>query len=340
MRSRELNSVTGLGLQPVVVNERLFQEHPVIYGGINVDKVYELEMASRTFTADGSFWLEWPAAVEQMMESNHTKPIDLVVMPNRIEIWDSTFDVSTSEPLVLSSGRRYQLYHFSSRFYDDTISFKRDPFDQLSLPIVVELKQSYMSQKYGDVRLLPQPNSGRLVDNAFSLSGYELKDVSWKGYVKDRLSRLGSWYAPSLAQLRLEMVFQSNIWPGLINWILPLMIINSIALMAPSVEGSLADVRLAIPSTALLTLIFLQQSYHSSLPKLSYTTFLDDLFSCSYVISMALFALFTWGHNTYSSAPDGQKEQAMKVINNADRFFQVSSGVLLIVVAVFSWNVR
>ena len=118
------------------------------------------------------------------------------------------------------------------------------------------------------------------------------------------------------------------------------MIINSIALMAPSVEGSLADVRLAIPSTALLTLIFLQQSYHSSLPKLSYTTFLDDLFSCSYVISMALFALFTWGHNTYSSAPDGQKEQAMKVINNADRFFQVSSGVLLIVVAVFSWNVR
>ena len=96
MRSRELNSVTGLGLQPVVVNERLFQEHPVIYGGINVDKVYELEMASRTFAADGSFWLEWPAAVEQMMESNHTKPIDLVVMPNRIEIWDSTFDVSTS----------------------------------------------------------------------------------------------------------------------------------------------------------------------------------------------------------------------------------------------------
>ena len=55
---------------------------------------------------------------------------------------------------------------------------------------------------------------------------------------------------------------------------------------------------------------------------------------------MALFGLFTWGHNTYASAPDDQKEYAMKVINKADRFFQISSGVLLIVVAVFSWNVR
>ena len=340
LRSGELNSGSGPGLRQVVVNEQLFKEHPVIYGGINVDKVYELDLNSRTFTADGSFWLEWPTSVEQMMELNHTRPIDLVVLQNRIETWDSTFDVSNPEPTELSSGRRYQLYHFSSRFYDDTISFKRDPFDLLSLPIVVELKQPYMSQKYADVRLLPQPRAGSLVDNALSLSGYELKDVSLKGYVKSRLGRFGMWYSPSYAQLRLEMIFQSNIWPGLVNWILPLMIINSIALMAPSVEGSLADVRLAIPSTALLTLIFLQQSYHSSLPRLSYTTFLDDLFSCSYLISMGLFALFTWGHNTYSSAADDKKEQAMKVINKADLLFQVSSALLLVVVATFSWTVR
>ena len=86
--------------------------------------------------------------------------------------------------------------------------------------------------------------------------------------------------------------------------------------------------------------IVFQRNMFCTWPDLLFYYFLDDLFSCSYVISMALFALFTWGHNTYSSAPDGQKEQAMKVINNADRFFQVSSGVLLIVVAVFSWNVR
>ena len=55
---------------------------------------------------------------------------------------------------------------------------------------------------------------------------------------------------------------------------------------------------------------------------------------------MGLFALFTWGHNTYSSAANDKKEQAMKVINKADLLFQVSSALLLVVVATFSWTVR
>ncbi|MEB3332908.1 MAG: hypothetical protein VKI83_10505, partial [Synechococcaceae cyanobacterium] len=121
------------------------------------------------------------------------------------------------------------------------------------------------------------------------------------------------------------------------NWILPLMIVNSILLMAPAVEGSLGDVRLAIPSTALLTLIFLQQSYRSSLPRLPYTTYLDDLFSCSYIISMALFALFTWGTNAYSMATPEEKERTMSRINRTDRLFQISSCFALLSVAILGW---
>ena len=68
------------------------------------------------------------------------------------------------------------------------------------------------------------------------------------------------------------------------------MIINSIVLMAPSVEGTLSDVRLAILNGPARS-DFLRQSYHSSLPKLTYTTFLDDLFTMSYLIAMALFGL-------------------------------------------------
>ena len=118
------------------------------------------------------------------------------------------------------------------------------------------------------------------------------------------------------------------------------MIINSIVLMAPSVEGTLSDVRLAIPSTALLTLIFLQQSYHASLPKLPYTTFLDDLFTTSYLIAMALFALFTWGYNAYIAAPDEQKASTMRTINQADMRFQYLSICLLVLTAVISWGRR
>ena len=118
------------------------------------------------------------------------------------------------------------------------------------------------------------------------------------------------------------------------------MIINSIVLMAPSVEGTLSDVRLAVPSTALLTLIFLQQSYHSSLPKLPYTTFLDDLFTASYLIAMALFGLFTWGYNTYAAAADDQKLNTMRKINRADMRFQIISASALVLTALISWGSR
>ena len=328
------------GLEEVIMSAELLEQHPFIYAGINLDKIYELNLHSRTFTADGELWLEWLPDVDKLLQDNKTDPADLIQLTNRIETWDSTFEASTDAPTELSGGRHQQSYHFSSRFYDDAVDFRRDPFDVLRLPIIVELKPRWTSQKYANLRLLPEPTPYNLVGALGSLSGYELKDVSFTPYLHRSVNQRGTWYRPSLAQVRLELNYQSNLWPGIVNWIIPLMIINSIVLMAPSVEGTLSDVRLAIPSTALLTLIFLQQSYHASLPKIPYTTFLDDLFTTSYLISMALFALFTWGYNSFANATEAEKPAAIKRINRADMTFQVISLTLIGLTALVSWGVR
>ena len=328
------------GLEEVQLSEELVREHPFIYAGIHLEKIYELNLNSRTFTADGEIWLEWLPEVEALLQKHGDDPAELIELANRIETWDSTFEPSTDAPRELSGGRRQQLYHFSSRFYDDQVDFRRDPFDILRLPIIVELKPLWASQKYEEVRLLPEPDKDNLVGELGSLSGYQLESASFTPYLRRTNNRRGTWYRPHMSQVRLEVVYQSNLWPGIVNWVIPLMIINSIVLMAPSVEGTLSDVRLAIPSTALLTLIFLQQSYHSSLPKLPYTTFLDDLFTASYLIAMALFALFTWGYNTYADAPDDQKLETMRRINRADMRFQIVSSAALVLTALVSWGSR
>jgi hypothetical protein len=324
-------------LQPVVVSERLVREHPTISCGIHVDQIYELNLNSRTFTADGQFWLVWPASVQELMTTHATTPLDLVRMLNRIETWDSTFEVATPSPIPLSGGRHYQLYTFSSRFYDDSISFRRDPFDSLSLPIILQAGQPWMANKYADVRMIPERPMGALVGESGELSGYERGGASFKPYLHRATTRFGGWFQPVMAQMRLEMVYRSNVWSALVNWVLPLMIVNSIVLMAPSVEGSLGDVRLAIPSTALLTLIFLQQSYHSSLPRLPYSTLLDDLFACSYVVAMTLFGLFVWGTNLYTAAAVDQQAMVMERINRMDRRFQWCSLLAFVLVGAFSW---
>ena len=112
----------------------------------------------------------------------------------------------------------------------------------------------------------------------------------------------------------------------------------SVVLLSPSVAGSMGDVRLAIPSTALLTLIFLQQAYHNDIPSLPYLTFLDQLFACSYLIAMGLFALFTWGTNVYSKAPEDKKDEAMAHIDRVDLIFQVSSIIAVASVAMLAWS--
>lgn len=336
----EENGLETAQLSAVEMNAAKLSQHPMIYGSIYVDKFYELDPSTRTFTADGSFWLEWPASVETIIRKNRIAIDSMVRLKNRIETWDSTLALDTPKPIELSAGRFQQKFTFSSRFYDDAINFRRDPFNTLTLPIVVELMPESMTSKYADVLLLPQQKAGTLVGESGSISGYELTSESLKSYQQSYRNKFGSWHAPKRSQLRLEVAYSANIWSAFISWMLPLLIVNSIVLMAPSVEGSLGDIRLAIPSTALLTLIFLQQSYHSQLPRLPYTTYLDDLFSCSYVISMALFALFTWGANTYSKAPESQKEEVMKRINVVDGIFQITSVSVFLGVATFGWVLK
>lgn len=328
------------GDEGIEMSETLASDHPFIYAGIHLEKIYELNLNSRTFTADGEIWLEWRPEVDELLKRNGTNPADLITFANRIETWDSVLEPTTDGPQELKNGRRQLLFHFSSRFYDDAVDFHRDPFDVLRVPIIIELEPLWTSKQEIDLRLLPEPSNNNLVGSLGSLSGYQIKEARFTPYMNRRANSMGTWTRPQFSQVRLEITYQSNLWPGIVNWIIPLMIINSIVLMAPSVEGTLSDVRLAIPSTALLTLIFLQQSYHSSLPKLTYTTFLDDLFTMSYLIAMALFGLFTWGSNTYASAPEHLKASTAIKINRTDSRFQTISLSLLILTAIISWGRR
>ena len=310
---------------------------PIVYAGIFVDKVYELSLVSRTFSADGYVWLEWPAAVQDQMEAEGISPIELIRISNRIEIWDSTFEPVTDQPRELSAGRYYQRYRFSSRFYDDEIEFHRDPFDEVNLPIIIEVEPPSMSDKYAGVVLLPHHQAKGFMGQAGNLSGYQLEKSTFRPYLHRYPSRFGSWYKPTFSQVRLEMIYQADYSSAFLTWVFPLLIIMAVVMLAPSVAGALGDIRIAIPSTALLTLIFLQQAYHDELPPLPYLTFLDELFAASYAIALGLFALFTWGTNAYSSAAPEDRAEVAARIDRTDLIFQILAVAFFVGVAITAW---
>jgi hypothetical protein len=120
--------------------------------------------------------------------------------------------------------------------------------------------------------------------------------------------------------------------------VLPLLIVLAIVFAAPTLEGRLGDVRLAIPTTALLTLIFLQQAYKASLPALSYLTFLDWLYAYAYLVTIALFFLFLWGSNACANAPEDQLASVVASINRIDLRFQALALIGLVVVGLLVWT--
>ena len=328
----------GESITPLPPLRDLPEDALIIYTGIFVDKVYELSLVSRTFSADGFFWLEWTSRVQELMDENNLSPQELVRLNNRVEIWDSTFETVTDSPVMLSAGRYYQRYRFSSRFYDDEIEFRRDPFGKIVLPIIIEVAPPSFSDKYADVILLPHHKRNGLMGLSGSLSGYRQSKAEFDPFLHQYPTRFGSWYQPVFSQMRLEMVYQADYWSAFVTWVFPLLIIMAVVLLSPSVAGSMGDVRLAIPSTALLTLIFLQQSYHDELPPLPYLTFLDELFALGYAISLGLFALFTWGTNAYAAAGPDEQEATSRRIDRVDMIFQVVSFTIFVGLAIVAWT--
>ena len=317
--------------------EDVRDDQVVIYFGIHVEKIYELSLPSRTFSADGSLWIEWDTENQKYMEKHGIAPQELLTLVNQVQHSDSVFEPTTAEPVILAAGRYYQRFRFSSRFYDDEMNFRRDPFDSLILPIVVEVAPGVMSQKYQQTLLYPHHHQNGFLGMSGELGGYQLEGAVLRSYIHQYPSRFGEWYQPAFSQARLDIVYRSDYWSAFVKWVLPLVIVMSVVLLSPAVVGSMGDVRLAIPSTALLTLIFLQQAYHTEIPALPYLTFLDQLFACSYLIAMGLFGLFTWGTNIYSKAPDDKKEEAMIRIDRVDVIFQYLSVLAIISVATLAW---
>ena len=121
------------------------------------------------------------------------------------------------------------------------------------------------------------------------------------------------------------------------QWILPFLLVLCLVLLAPSLEGSLGDARLAIPPTALLTLVFLQQTYKAEMPPTAYLTFLDHLYAYGYALSVGLFVLFLWGSNQMEAANENQRERVMRQINRVDLRCQIGGLVGLGLVALLAW---
>lgn len=304
--------------------------------GIQVKNLYNVQIDSQTFSADGWYTLAWDQRLEDLIREANI-PLDrLVEFDNQVEMWDAVIEAETPEPLVAPDGSRSLMVRFSARFYIAALDLHNSPFDTIVLPIVLETRPDLFSLAQEAVRLEPAEQQENLVGDYGDVAGYELRGATLRPAINS-YELLGAQKLTAHSQLVLRVSYGTDVLAAFLKWVLPMLIVMIVVLLAPSLEGSLGDIRLAIPSTALLTLVFLQQTYRAELPATPYPTFLDQMYAYCYFVAVGLFLLFVWSSNLYEEAPEGQREVVRRRINRVDALCQMGALVGGVVWALMAW---
>lgn len=307
--------------------------------GAYIENYHDLYLGSRRFVAEGYYWVEWPQVLEDAIETQGIKPSDVFEITNQVDEWDSKFRSVSDQAIKLPNGNYYFQVRFSGNFYIPDLNLRRSPFETLKLPIIIETQDDALALENLNVVLTKDNSKDLLVGSYGEIDGYKLVSTSMEPMVHSYGTSWGLGKGDlRYSAMEIVSVLKSSVVASLVIWVLPVLIVIGIVLLAPSLAGELGDIRLAIPSTGLLTLIFLQQTYRSTLPALDYLTFLDWLYALGYLISILTFVLFVWGTNIYQSAADHDKAAAAERINRIDAIFQLSALAGLVLASALAWR--
>lgn len=306
--------------------------------GMYVRNIYGLSLRDQTFKVDGLYWLRVSPTVQALLQRRGISPLQMVQFVNQVDPWDGVIEQVEADPPPGPDGSRLFSFRFAANFYVDEIDQRRSPFEWIHLPLILETNLESLNEQDPRVRLLPESGSSRgLLGDYSSNYGYQLRRVSVRPSEHRYPTRFGSNRDHTSSRIELLIDYAPDPWAMFAQWILPLLLVMGLVLLAPSLDVTLRDARLAIPPTALLTLVFLQQSYKAELPPTSYLTFLDHLYTYGYAVSVGLFVLFLWDSNQMEAVTEAQRQQLIRRINRVDLRCQLGALAGLVVVALIAW---
>ena len=308
--------------------------------GLLIDNVYAFEADKKTFDADGWIWLKWSQALHRKMLQVGVSPDELFQFFNQVDDWDATLTPGSDAPIPMADGRLYQKFRFSGHFYVNELDFRLYPFQTLKLPLVVELTNEKLKGEGPALGVtLDKVHSG--LGDYVDLGGYQTRGHEFKACLHEYKTSFGEPAATSgprrLPQARMEIAYQKAPTAMWLKVLLPLITVMVLALFAPDISASGWDVRLGIPPMAILTLMFLQQTYQTWMPELPYITFLDTVYNLCYLANLVLFRLFLWGTNEYCAASEEDKPAVVARINRVDLYFQVGITAVIAFTIAANW---
>jgi hypothetical protein len=240
--------------------------------GIFVVNIYDIDLKTSSFYADFYVWFKWKGSID---------PVAALEVTNSISDWAMISVPSHPEPERLPDGSYYQISRVEGRFLQ-SFDLKRYPLDAHNLSIFME-NSVYTAEQL--VYVADQEQSG--YSQSLTIPGWSI--------VGSTITSLVRTYNTSFGDPRLSKTSDHSVLcyslsitrPGsFFVWklLLPLLIVLASSWGALLLAPQHIDSRVALPVTALLTAVFLQETYADALPDLGYLVLMDKVYVIAYIL--------------------------------------------------------
>ncbi len=253
--------------------------------GIYLANLYGLNMEEHSFYADFYIWFKWRGDID---------PTNIEFV-NSIEKWsmnNATFD-GDSTPVVLKDGTKYRIFRIEARFFHP-FGLNHFPLDQHQLDIQIENPEFPIEQ----LVYIPD-TSGAMIRKDLNLVGWENKGCRLDTRLNDYGSNFGNpeENAQRYSKLTFSITLSRPITYFLLKMLLPLFVVMLVSIGSLLLHPQHLDTRSSLPIGALLTAVFLQQSYSGALPDVGYMVMMDKIYLLCYtLISLVLLQIIRAGN--------------------------------------------
>ncbi|MEB3352994.1 MAG: hypothetical protein VKM34_01970 [Cyanobacteriota bacterium] len=315
--------------------------------GVYAMNNYGLDLKVPSFQSTGYIWFKWNQAMQDYFQQRDLKvwrviaPINLLSIPNGA---GTVFQpIGEDKPVLMADGNYYQLVAYKGEFYIDRGDFSRHPFPEVSLPMILEADD--INLDFRDFRMRPDLQGSGVGEFISTNSSWLATGWSMAEYRHHYATDFGfDSSASDYSQLIFDVNYRTSAWTSFWKLLAPLLIVMAMVVASTKLESSLWEVRLTLPVTVLLTLVFLQQSSNAELPDLPYLTFIDEVFVVAYLLTLGSFGLMLWGCRRYFKAmqieSEAERKEALRRLDLSDDAWP-SAVILVGMVAVAAcWFIR
>ena len=230
-------------------------------------------------------------------------------------------------------------YPIDKQYIEIALSHRKLPSYRLKLKAIKAQKNALPSDLFvQNFRISEISNRESYIelpeDN--DLKEYLVKGTGWeriKGRAKNRTSEINDAYfsnergPASVAAWRIELTRQlSTTW---LRYVFPVSLLLIALVITSYIPTKFTEVRLAIPPTVLLSLVFLQQGSTQGIPDLGKPMLLDYYYLMAYVATLVSFFEFIFSAH-YSNDERNQKNLTIKRLSRITIMFCASLGAPMI----------